>query len=80
MYKFSFSADLLIHSPDPLSRSLVIIILFTYVACLYVHITFQNLANKKKSSKNATVTVSLAEWIIDDICLASTFIFVTEII
>ena len=68
-----FSLRILIHSADPQSRPVVIIV-FARVAHLYVHTsvpTFQNLAkqNKVKTMFTTGETVGLAEWIIDDTCL-----------
>ena len=68
--KFTFPTSLfrffvqLIHSADPQSRPVVIIV-FTHVVRPSVP-TFQNLAKHKVQAKIVIATVGLAEWIIAD--------------
>ena len=65
----SSSSSILIHSANPQSRPVEIIV-FTHVVRLSLF--FKKLAKQKKFQVIATgKTVGLAEWIIDDICLVS---------
>ena len=64
--------DILIHSADPQSRPVGIIV-FAHVVRTSVP-TFQNLAKQNKTKTMSAIgqTVGLVEWIIDDACLVFT--------
>ena len=62
----------LIHSADPQSRPVVIIV-FAHVVRSYVHPRFSKQNKFQAKTMFATgETVGLAGWIIDDTCLVST--------
>ena len=72
--RFPGYVGFLIHSADPQSRPVVIIIFAQICVRTYVP-TFQNIEKQNKRREKLVITtcgaVVLAEWIIDDICLVS---------